>query len=614
MPGLLKSILFFAVLVVVVGILTLVGPPKLVFAEAGPGGGGGSSGCASFSYSTCYGAVWRYYKSSSNAYKIPNVGGGNTVVSGCASSGGFFAYVLVNSNGGSGVRSWKIGPVNGFTGNRSIFFGGWTNYRVFSKSTDSLPTNPSAGDYSWYSAKKAFQETKKLGQNSGYAWNGSSSLGWFCYKGSDFNLEPVISGSPDYANSDDSDTTQVALRPLVNNTGATSSSNNVEWRVVNFVVASGGTVPSGGTSSKSPAQFFGNGANTVASAEGKTFSRNITSITVSDQLLGSHPVGTRVCYALSLKPITQSSSSWRHSTPFCVVIAKSPKIQVHGGDIRAGSYFTGQTPAARSNIVTSKNGSWGEYAIIATGLVKWVGSGSAFAGDGASSMTLCGYSFLTFTNAGTTDCRSSPDLGQYRMERTIPPVASVYPVTSTSNTLSGAQNISGLSGEYKTSGVLTLNGGQLSKGQSVIINTYNSTTKKYGGVTISGNLTYSTQQLTSNGQIPQLVIIAGDININENVTRVDAWLSAEGTLNTCSNVARKDITDSRCKELLTVNGPVMAREVQLWRTAGYSGGNEARNPGEIFNLRPDAYLWGISQKAKSSRLETVYERELPPRY
>jgi hypothetical protein len=351
------SVYILSMAIVFFGVVGVIFMPRFVSAEAGSGGGGGSSGCSRGNYSTCFGAVWRYYKTNSNSYTIPNVGGGATTVTGCASTGGFFAYVLVNKNAPNDpnlVRSWKIGPVGGIAGDRSIFFGGWTNYRVFSNPSDGMPLNPNPGDYSWYSVEKAFAQTKALGQNSGYDWNGSSQLGWFCYRGTDYNLTPTITGTPAFTNGDSTGTDKATLSPSVNNTGSTSSDGNSQWRVVHFNIAPGLGVPGGGDSGSAPEQFYGNGAVAIANGTGVTFARNVTNLSVASQVIGDFPIGTRICYALSVQPITQSNGNWRNSTPFCVTIAKSPKFQVHGGDIRVGSNFADQTVTPGSNIVTSQ--------------------------------------------------------------------------------------------------------------------------------------------------------------------------------------------------------------------------------------------------------------------
>lgn len=135
---------------ILVGVIAAIGSfgvilsPQSVSAQAaGPGGGGGSPGCSTGNYATCFGAVWRYYRTSADPYFIPNIGGGSTAVRGCSATGGFFAYVLVNKTAPDNetlVRSWKIGNQNG-QNNSSTFFGGIlaTAYTV-SRATQFLPT------------------------------------------------------------------------------------------------------------------------------------------------------------------------------------------------------------------------------------------------------------------------------------------------------------------------------------------------------------------------------------------------------------------------------------------------------------------------------------------
>ncbi|MDB5161916.1 MAG: exported protein of unknown function [Candidatus Saccharibacteria bacterium] len=257
-------------------------------------------------------------------------------------------------------------------------------------------------------------------------------------------------------------------------------------------------------------------------------------------------------------------------------------------------------------------GSWGEYGIAATGVVKGIGSGSAFAGRGLSHATLCSYSFLILTNAnGTgTNCSSTPTptLGNFNTSRIIPDVAGTFPKTLATSSLSGAVDVTGLNGVYDGTGNINITGGTVAKGQSVIINAVGST------VTISGNPTYTTDPMNSIDEIPQLVIIADNINILSTVEHVDAWLVTKGTINTCSDVAKASINATNCDKQLVVNGPVMAGRLLLYRTFGSGNAEDSGTPAEIFNLRPDAYLWGLSRAASSGRIETTYQTELPPRF
>jgi len=205
-------------------------------------------------------------------------------------------------------------------------------------------------------------------------------------------------------------------------------------------------------------------------------------------------------------------------------------------------------------------------------------------------------------------------MGGYKTNRTMPDVAGTFETISTTPTLPASTSLTNLSGLYKAPANLTIAGGNIGLGKSVIINAPNS------AVTITGDIKYRTSPMRNLSSIPQVVIIAKNIlirGVNENtaVKQIDAWLIATGTINTCYDAGTSaSLTINRCKAPLTVNGPVMADKLLLWRTGGSESGAAASNPSEVFNLRPDAYLWGIAQSSKSGRLETVYQHELPPRF
>ena len=163
-------------------------------------------------------------------------------------------------------------------------------------------------------------------------------------------------------------------------------------------------------------------------------------------------------------------------------------------------------------------------------------------------------------------------------------------------------------------------------------------------------------------EIPQILIFAKNINIAENVTRVDAWLMAtgsdglgttDGTLNTCAGhrigadkdgkiglVARDANTpaydNGNCGLTLVINGPVYAHHINALRTAGAfhgyantsgidvlsrsvgaTGVGDANKgsvtPAEIFNLRADTYIWAYNQAPRYSEAVVTYTRELAPR-
>lgn len=265
-------------------------------------------------------------------------------------------------------------------------------------------------------------------------------------------------------------------------------------------------------------------------------------------------------------------------------------------------------------------GSWAEYGIIPSGTVTGMASAAGLAG-GISPTTLCSFSLLTFANNQNGSSCAAGTVGNYSLLTPQPQIATQFPVTATTQRLNGTVNVDALPGgqTYTTNvnGAITLTSTTpMPAHKWIVINAPTAT------VTISKNLTYTTANLTSVADIPQLVIIAKTILIADTVTQVDSWLVATGTaagqgINTCSSVVPGSPTSatvnaSKCNAQLTVNGPIMTTHLYMYRTGPVNGGTGA--PAEIFNLRPDAYLWALNDASGSGRLPTVSTTELPPRY
>ncbi len=149
-------------------------------------------------------------------------------------------------------------------------------------------------------------------------------------------------------------------------------------------------------------------------------------------------------------------------------------------------------------------------------------------------------------------------------------------------------------------------------------------------------------------QIPQIILIADRIYITSRVSRIDAWLIADGTngtINTCAYDNYNTFVNGQyikdpgshsilhakiCDRSIMFNGPVFAKNMILNRTAG--GGTHVLSEfeayeqsldvvqeyysqrGEIFNLRSDVYLWGYYQAQRNGILTTVFTQEMPTRY
>ncbi len=305
-----------------------------------------------------------------------------------------------------------------------------------------------------------------------------------------------------------------------------------------------------------------------------------------------------------------------------------PKTHVLGGDLIVGR-GSATNPSQSAAVTTSVSrgqdgryyGSWSEYGIVASGRVTGMASGSAYVG-GAGSSAMCGLSLLTFANAtnATSPSCNSANIGKYTLASSsqLEAIQARFATSSGATTLTGNVDVRSLiSGTiYPGSGTINLSASEdMPAGKWVVINAPNAT------VRITSSLHYTSAALTSVQSIPQLIIIAQNIVIQDNVDTVDAWLlakgtGANGTLTTCdaSITEPTQLTASVCSTKLTINGPVIATHVNLYRTAGSGTGTASGDPAEVFNLRPDAYMWASNFSGLESKARTVYQTELPPRF
>jgi len=384
------------------------------------------------------------------------------------------------------------------------------------------------------------------------------------------------------------------------------------------LVSGNGTCEDAGASGN---RVFKSGVSTLSAAE----LGPVSTTAVDDDW----EVGTKLCYVLTVeKPTEKDSPSNRYSSAACVIVGKRPTFQVHGGDVVVGRHFAGDDMnSAAANIrgsLTAKTGSinktfgsWVEYGVFAPGVVGGVASASGLEGGANGNVTSNQEFWSTLTFANTDG-----EYGKYTRENGMGAVANTAeyfirgrtPVATLEDRPSIAFNGGGVtSGLYtKTNGSITLEQSSLEKGKMVILYVPN------GTVTIAGNVTYQPGGYGSIAELSQMIIIARNITINGNVSRVDSWLLAQddeqrgGTVATCD--ATPPLSSEVCGTPLVVNGPVVAKDVLLRRTAGAGAGEASGDPAEIFNLRADAYLWGYNEGRSALRAETTHTIELPPHF
>jgi len=424
----------------------------------------------------------------------------------------------------------------------------------------------------------------------------------------------------------------VAVNPTVINQSYTGAylthTRDTQWKLTQLIVQPNVAVPTlnNTSSSSEPCAYYGSkgvsNCTTVKNGNGifDKNGNNSEALATFYANIGDYAAGTKICFVFSVQPRagwykTNVDTQWNHSalslTNNCVVVVKKPKVQVWGGDLYAKTGVSTSTSIKSINGTSSMFGSWVEYGIFSAGLVKGTASGAAFAGSGLVGYnSACNYSRLSFANVteGNTSCIVGAEkIGYYNASLPNIDVAASFPIASSTPTVTSS--LDNLQGTYTATGNVTITGGNIKKGQWIVINAPNA------NITISGNINYTDETLNSVMDIPQVVIIAGNINITDNVTNVDSWLMASGSLNTCSSVSTDTkLTINICNQELVINGPVSAGKIYLRRTAGSNTGAASGDPAEVINLRADAYLWSAARATSIGKVHTVYTTELPPRF
>ena len=369
----------------------------------------------------------------------------------------------------------------------------------------------------------------------------------------------------------------------------------------------------------------------------------------------------------------RTNDNWNISNVSCRTIARVPSFQVWGGAYTNGaiqSVIIKKIPGATFNTPATDPGylfgSWVESFAVANGNIKGFSSGAAIAYNGTdqkggllsnSSPNFGEVSKFSISNlnAGATKFAgqagnvivSNSDLiakikerysvGSSRVQKITDSIyAYAAPAGDFNKSVTIAPDGSITAGNGSSSNKFILNDKSLvyfSDGDVTISNDIctgvypEANCGKGTGYTLSSsNLPYTAGVST----LPQVIIIAnGNVNIQNNVKQIDAWIITDKEVNTCSN---GNIVDGSCETPLIINGPVLAKNIVLKRT---HGGNGIRNwtamnidtqifnkgstasatPAEIFNLRPDTYQWIYQQTTTEDKAAIVrYIRELAPRY
>ncbi|MDO4902523.1 MAG: hypothetical protein Q4A21_03180 [bacterium] len=301
----------------------------------------------------------------------------------------------------------------------------------------------------------------------------------------------------------------------------------------------------------------------------------------------SAQVGERYCVALSVSPYkltknqdenTQKNAVlWRHSSPICILVVRKPKLQIWNN----GIFSRGGIQTSRVNKNGQNFGSWVEYEAISNGEIARFGSEGSVLGTN-----------LSFSN----NSKRRGDFGANNFKQ----ISQIINQIESKFGSSAKEDPSrGLIVERYT-GKYDLTTASIPENLKTVV--------IYGdGIRISKNINYSKV-----GQ--QVIIVANNIHISPEVENIDAWLIARNSASTCSNgfaSSENFVNIENCGRKLVVNGAVLTGQLKSYRAFGENNSNA---PAEIYNQRPDMYLWSLKNFVGDAYFKTTYNKELPVRY
>ncbi len=327
-----------------------------------------------------------------------------------------------------------------------------------------------------------------------------------------------------------------------------------------------------------------------------------------------------------------SGDHWFIYDSACRTIAKKPSVAFWNsglyasGSIKSSSSprYTIQNNLNTRNMVTANGaetlyGSWSEHlSVAAYGPISGFASGSAISLGNANKNIAENYSTLSIANSDKNNIGNS-QIGPNPSLRTRLNTYLSQPLGSSISSFSSIPSNSDKTQVFVANGTLNID----------------------HNIEVNG-------QYNNIYQIPKTVIfVNGNVNIKPGVTRIDAWIIATGTINTCQTDTSSDTAQFRagsfnngnrgtttithignvgtgaeapvCEDQLVFNGAVIAGGVNLKRTYGSdpeSSQPTARyTPAEIFDLSADNYFWAYAQAGRyNSSYTEAYSRELAPRY
>lgn len=319
----------------------------------------------------------------------------------------------------------------------------------------------------------------------------------------------------------------------------------------------------------------------------------------------------------------QSADTFRASNIACVVVTKSPNLNLSGSDSYAKDGFTGSDVRENKVPGTDKRGSYSQYGLLTgdkNGVTSFGSAGYTTASQ-ANRHLACK---LSYANTGNVkdDCK---DLSGLQPAGLSKKPLSMPSSTNAKSSLGGSSvDLSGLSsGNYKAgSGSLRI-WGDLGKGQHITI------FAEKADVTITGKIDAYAGPYNKLSDIPSFTIMAKNIKVNPGVSLITGTYVAKDHFESCNNGAQEKGptlgVEGVCKNKLKVNGAIVSGDSPLFRRTFGAGNdpyddqwapNNISSTAEWINYTPNLWLT-TSNGSSGNQLEgltTTQVTNLPVRY
>ncbi len=324
----------------------------------------------------------------------------------------------------------------------------------------------------------------------------------------------------------------------------------------------------------------------------------------------------------------EPAKTFRASNIACVVVTKSPNLNLSGSDSYAKDGFTGSD--VRENIVpgTDKRGSYSQYGLLTgDGGVGGVGGVTNFGSAGYTTAD-SNYHHLAckLSYANTDSAQGNCNDLKWLKPAGLPKKSLSMPSSTNTTPLPGGSNVDlgGLqSGNYKAgSGSLKIHG-DLGKGTHITI------FAEQADVTITGKIDADVGPYTKLSDIPSFTIMAKNIKVNPGVSLITGTYVAKDHFESCNNGAQEKGptlgVEGVCKNKLKVNGAIVSGASPIFRRTFGAGNRQDDGQWNPDNISSTAEwidytpnLWLTTSNGSSGNqlegLTTTQVTNLPVRY